>query len=421
MIGSGVRWQSWALVAGCIFVSGYCAANAHGTDDWPRWNGPKCEMISGESGWAKDWEASPPKQLWTVELGTGFSSISVIGERIFTMGRNEANDVVYCLNANSGDIVWKYEYECALLANAHEGGPGSTPTVADGRVYTFSREGHVHCLDANDGSLIWKIFLPDITEVKHPMWGLTSSALVLDDKVLLESGRLVALNKNDGELIWQTEIRKAGYGSPMQFVHEGKTLVATLNNDGLLVVDPTDGKEIAFTEWKTNWLTNSTTPIYFDGKLFISTGYGRGCALFQLEQDKLTEVYSSRAMSNHFNNSVFYQGHIYGISGNSTSGKNCKLVCMNAATGESQWTVGGVGCGSLMIADGQIIVLTDNGAMTCGEANPEKFKANGKLEPLTGRCWTVPVLANGHVYCRNAKGKLVCLELVREPAATPSE
>ena len=190
MIGMSTGWQTLGLGIGCMVASISQVSMARSMDDWPSWNGSNCEMISGEGGWIKNWELSPPKEIWAKELGIGFSSVSVVGDRVFTMGRNGDKDAVYCLNANSGDVVWSFEYECASLANMHEGGPGSTPTVADGRVYTFSREGHVYCLNANDGAVHWKVFLPDITEVKHPMWGLTSSALVLDDKIILESGRL---------------------------------------------------------------------------------------------------------------------------------------------------------------------------------------------------------------------------------------
>ncbi len=422
MIGKNARWRTLGIVVGCVVATISQAANARSPDDWPKWNGAKCEMISAETGWSKDWATNPPKEIWAKELGTGFSSVSVVGERVFTMGRNGDKDVVYCLDAKKGgETIWQFEYACGLIANMHEGGPGSTPTVADGRVYTFSREGHVFCLDANDGSVVWKVFLPDITEVKHPMWGLTSSAIVIDDKIILESGRLVALNKNDGSLIWQTAKRAPGYGSPMHFSHAGESRIATLNNDGLLIVEPVAGKEIAFAEWKTNFQTNSTTPIYFDGKLFVSTGYNRGCALFKIEDDQLTQVYANREISNHMNNSVVYQGNIYGVSGNSSASKNCKLVCLDAATGEAKWSLRGIGCGSLLIADGHLVVLTDDGAMTCGPANAEAFTASGKIEPLKGRCWTVPVLANGHVYCRSAKGKLVCLELDREPTTSSSE
>jgi outer membrane protein assembly factor BamB len=368
-------------------------------------------MISRETGWSKDWTSQPPRQVWTREIGVGFSGISVVGPRIYTMGRDDDKDVVYCLDAATGEVQWTHAYPCELVANMHEGGPGATPTVRDGRVYTHSREGHVHCLDAESGSVIWKVFLPDITEIKHPMWGFTSSPIIVGEFVIIEAGRLVALKQSDGAYAWQTDKRAPGYGSAMQFEHGGKSLVATLNNAGLLVVDPVDGREVAFTEWKTSFLTNSTTPIYFDGKFFISTGYKRGCGLFQFNGDSFKELYTSREMSNHMNNSVYYEGHIFGVSGNSNESRNCRLVCLDAASGEAKWSKRGIGCGSLLIADGHIVLLSDDGSMTCGPANSEGFEGSGKFEALKGRCWTVPTLANGHIYCRTAKGKLVCLEL----------
>jgi outer membrane protein assembly factor BamB len=406
------------IFAAAVAVASACSQLA--ADDWPQWNGSNYEMISRETGWSKDWNAQPPKEIWQKEIGTGFSSVSVVGDRLFTMGRQDDKDAVYCLNATTGDAIWTHTYACELLANMHEGGPGSTPTFSGGHVFTFSREGQVFCLDAADGKVVWSVNLPDITDVKRPGWGLTASPIVVDDKVILEAGRLVALNKNDGSLVWQTANRPAGYGSAIQFVHAGRSLVATLNNEGLLIVDPAGGKEVAFTEWKTSWSTNSTTPIYFNGMFFVSTGYNRGCAVFQFDGDKLTETFANREISNHMNNSVFYQDHIYGISGNSSAARNCKLVCMDAKTGEVNWSKRGCGCGSLIIADGHVLVLTDDGVVTCGPADPSGYSLAGKVQALSGKCWTVPVLANGHLFCRNAKGHLVCLELERDTSAGAS-
>ncbi len=309
--------------------------------------------------------------------------------------------------------------KCALVAVQHEGGPGSTPTVAEGLVYTFSREGHAYCLRAEDGSEVWKAFIPDLTGIKKPIWGLTASPLVLNDKVIYEEGSLVALNKQDGSLIWKTQKRRPGYGSAIAFEFDGKTLVATLDNEGLLIVDPKDGSEVAFTEWKTFFDTNTTTPIYHDGMFFLSTGYKRGCGMFRFDGQTLSEVYTNKNLSNHINNSVIYDGHIYGIDGN--AGQNCRLVCLDAASGEVKWSASGSGCGSLIVADGHLVVLSEKGRMVCGPALPDEFHPSGKFEAVDGKCWTVPVLANGHLYCRTAKGTLACWQLPPKQSSAGDE
>ncbi|MDB4534455.1 PQQ-binding-like beta-propeller repeat protein [Vicingaceae bacterium] len=403
---------SLVLLIGVFWIA--VPSIAQEVHDWPRWSGPNGDMISNESGWQTDWSMGEPERKWTQDIGTGFSSVSVVGDRVFTMGRDGDDDVVYCLNAVDGEKIWEQKYECKLVANMHEGGPGGTPTVTDGKVYTYSREAHVHCFDAESGEPIWDRFLPDETGVKHPTWGFTSSPLVVGDFVYVDAGRIVALNKNTGETIWQTDKMKPGYGSVTSYDHNGTPAVAVLNNAGLYLHDGETGKQISFSKWVTMFDTNSTTPVIEGNKFFVSTGYKRGCGMFELNDGEFSQVFTNRNLSNHMNQSVWYEGHIYGVNGNSNMSRACTLVCMNAETGKIEWSERGMGCGSLMIADGHLIVLGDKGELKCAKASPDGFEPTGSIQVAKGRCWTVPVLANGRVYCRTAKGALVCLELAKK-------
>jgi outer membrane protein assembly factor BamB len=110
-------------------------------------------------------------------------------------------------------------------------------------------------------------------------------------------------------------------------------------------------------------------------------------------------------------NSVLYEGHLYGIDGNSHARRTCEVVCMDAANGKVKWKERGLGCGSLLIADGKLIVLSDEGELVTAPVSTEGFKPTAKARVIEGKCWTVPVLSHGRVYCRNAAGDLVCLDL----------
>lgn len=380
--------------------------------DWPNWRGPEHDGISRETGWSATWPEPGPTQLWKTNVGTGFSSFAVADGRLYTMGHRDADDTVYCLDANTGNEIWKHSYPCALVDNLHEGGPAATPTVDDGRVYTLSKEGELFCLDAAKGDVLWSAKLQDLLGVEMPTWGFSCSPRVWNDLLIVEAGRTCAFNRKTGELAWKTEAFRPGYGSPAIMRHGDKDLAVVLNNDFLLFVQAEDGKEVAKQKWETLFATSSTTPVIDGDTVFVSTGYNQGCALFRLTADNQVErIYQNKVMSNHMANCVLWESFLYGIDGNSSSRRNCEVVCMDAVTGGVKWKHRGLGCGSLLIADGKLVVLGDEGDLVVARASPDEFKITAKAHVIDGKCWTVPVLSHGRLYCRNADGDVVCLDL----------
>ena len=386
-------------------------------DDWSNWRGPRHDGVSLEADWNNDWKSKPPRQAWKVNVGTGFSTVSVVGDRLYTMGNrahgdaNQPHDIVSCLNAKTGKVIWEHAYACKFVDGFHEGGPGATPTVDGDRLYTLSRRGHLFCLSAADGEVKWSKNLLDDLGIKLGEWGMTCSPLVLGEKLIIDAGRIVAYDKQSGKQLWQSKTYRHGYGSPVAFHKNGKAQLTVVNNDALVVADAASGTIVAEHPWETRFVTTSATPVMVDDKIFVSSGYNVGCALLQLNEGELEEVYFSRLMRNHFNNSVLYKGTLYGMDGNSHNARNVQVVAMNAATGRVQWSHRGYGCGSLTIAGDKLLVLSDDGTLALAEATTEKYTELASIEVLNGRCWTVPVLANGRIYCRNADGDLVCLDV----------
>jgi outer membrane protein assembly factor BamB len=402
------RGMKTSLLAIAIWHALGAASRA---DEWPNWNGTFHDGISRETGFSDTWpEAGLPVE-WTHQIGIGFSSMSVVGDRLFAMGHKDGEETVWCLSASSGDVLWTHTYPSALIPNLHEGGPCSTATVDKDRVYTLGKEGQLYCLSVADGKVVWEVKLQEALGVKLPEWGFSSSPLILGNQLILEAGRVASFDKISGKVLWQTDVHDAGYGSAMPFEHKGKTLLATLDCDGLRVVDSSDGQQIAFTEWKSPYRTNATTPIVVQDTIFVSTGYNIGCGLFRLEDQSLNVVYKNTSMRNHFNNSILQEGRLYGFDGNSHNSRNATLSCINFETGEPAWTQRGLGCGSLLIADGKLLVLSEKGELIMAKASPDAWTELARSPFLEGRCWTVPVLANGRLYGRNADGKLVCVTL----------
>ena len=379
---------------------------------WPNWMGPHHDGISSETGWATDWPVEGLRRNWSREIGIGFSSLSIARNRLFTMGHVDGIEHVYCLDANTGQTLWKYSYPSELVDNLHEGGPCSTPTIDGDRIYTVGREGRLVCLDFTTGAILWERLLQRDLGVVMPEWGFSGSPYILGRQLILEAGRVVSYDKLTGKKEWQTSQHKAGYGSAAAFDHGGRTLLATLDCEGLRVTQAADGSPVDFFPWPSPYGTNSTTPIVAGDQIYISTGYNVGCGLFRLDDhQKLNLIYDNRDMRNHFNNSILLDGHLYGFDGNSNLGRVVGLTCMSLESGDVAWRQQDMGCGSLMIVDGKLLILSESGELILAEATPEHYRELARSPFLEGRCWTVPVLFGRRVFGRNAAGLLVCARL----------
>lgn len=411
MIRNGARLGVLAL---CSLV-----VPAEATESsWLRWMGNAENGVSEESGWSTDWPKSGLEVVWEQAIGIGFSSVSMDQGRLFTMGHQDGTETVYCLDQVSGKVNWTHTYPAELVDNLYEGGPGATPTIDGQQVYTLGKEGQLYCLNVADGKIQWQRNLQEDLDVGLPEWGFNSSATIVGDQLIVQGGRVVSYDKTTGDLNWKTDKHTAGYGSAAVLNVDGQTLLATLDSDSLRILRGSDGEQLDSFPWSSPFRTNSTTPIVKDQTLFISTGYGVGCGLFQVDSGKLDLVYDNREMRNHFNNSILYEGNLYGFDGNSNLGRVVRLVCMDHKTGEVFWEKRGLGCGSLMIADGKLVILSERGELVIAEANNQGYRELAEAEILDGRCWTVPVLLAGHVYARNAQGRLVCVQLPKAEDST---
>ncbi|MBL7153092.1 MAG: PQQ-like beta-propeller repeat protein [Phycisphaerae bacterium] len=376
-------------------------------DDWPNWRGPQHDGISYEVNWGGDWATCEPNVLWSEQVGTGFASIAVADGRVYTMGNTSATDRVFCLDANSGEILWTHSYPSALAPNSYEGGPSATPTVADGKVYTLSKHGMAYCLDANDGKILWEKNLVADYGVLPPTWGFAGSAYVDEDLVIYNAGTHgMALYAADGTLAWLTGTNRPGYSTPVPFDWEQRRLLILMGEKTFAAVQARTGQVLWERPWVTRYNANIPDPIVDSDLVFVSTGYQEGSALFDAATNQVTQVWFQASMQTFLNSSVLWQGYLYGPNDNGNA-----ITCVQLSTGAIMWSEGGFGTGSVTLADGKLIILSQGGELCIAEASLAGYREKGKGRILTGKCWSVPVLANGKIYARNAAGKLVCVKL----------
>jgi len=400
------------LLAAAYFI-GLTQARAAAEFDWPRWRGPDVNGISKESGWSTTWPAEGPKRLWKAQLGIGFSSFAVAGKRVYTMGHRDGKDVVWCLDIDTGRELWKHQYTAELDPRLYEGGPNGTPTLDGDRLFTLGRHGQVFCLDAAHGKVVWKSDLMKdhgLTEPGQDWWGFSGSPLVEGDLLILNAGTHgTAFNKKTGKVAWSTGKGANGYASPVPFDAVGRRGVGVFSAKSLGAVDAKTGQELWALPWKTSYEINAADPIFSGGYVFVSSGYRTGGGLFKIDGAKLTEIWRSQEMHNQMNPSLLIGDHLYGISGQERHSGD--LRCVEFMTGKVKWKEPATGMGSVMAADGNLIALSERGELIIAEAKPDAFKALARGQVLGGRCWTVPVLSHGRIFCRNAKGDCVCLDV----------
>lgn len=379
--------------------------------DWPQWRGNNRDGISTEKGWKTSWPTGGPAALWKLNLGPACSSFAVVGEHVYTMGNQKDTDSVYCLDAKTGKTVWQHSYPAPLEPTMFEGGPCSTPTVNGENVYTIGRHGQLFCLNKDTGTVVWTKDLLKEFSAKPIKWGYSGSLLVLGDKVLIDAGApgasAVAFDKTTGKLLWKAGDDIASYSSPIGFQNGGKECVAFFNAAGLVIRDAADGKELSRFPWKTSYDVNPTTPIVSGDKVFIASGYGHGGALLQLSASGVTKVWESKSIKNKMNSSVLWEGNLYGFD-------ESKLTCLDFATGAVKWQQDKLGAGSLILADGKLIVQAEDGNLVIAEASPAAYKELARTQAVPKRSWVIPVLANGRIFCRNNSGDVTCIDVKGE-------
>ena len=374
--------------------------------DWGHYRGPARTGISEETGFRKTFSGQP-KIAWEAEVNVGFGGIAVAAGKAYVIGNADDTDTVYCFDAVTGKEVWTHSYPCKIVANLYEGGPNSTPTIVGDRVYTFGKEGQLACLNAASGEIIWEKRVAE----EHPQFGYSSSPVVVGDRLFLNVGANgMAVNVADGEILWSSGAKAGtGYASVLPFTWGEKEALAIFADNGLACVAPDSGEVAWHFPWKTKYDVHAADPIPIGtDRIFISSGYDRGCALLDISGDTPKKLWEHDKMRNQFSPSILWNGHIFGIDGNNGKGR---LACLNAKTGEVAWGEPKVGFGSLIMADNTFIILNERGYLHMAEASTEAYKEISKVRLGRGRWWAAPTLAHGLLYARSARGNLVCVDL----------
>lgn len=395
-------------------------------DDWPQWLGPNRNSISVERG--ADRLLPTPVRVWTNGVGLGVCSLVVSGGRVITLGhvKGEAKrgtDTVFCLDAATGQVVWQHAYDCRTCVSQDVlfDGPRSTPTVDGNRVYALSLEGHLFCLDAAQGTVTWSRNLTTDLGGRIPVYGYCCSPLVHGSLLLLEvnapDGSHVALDKATGALVWKAVGLHVTCASPVPARMDGRDCAVFLGSDAVLGVDPLTGRELwRRGTWGHAWMGQ----VVWSNCVFVANAsLPRGCGLFCIEKGRSRLLWEdqSRKFQTLHSNVLIHHGYIYGIDNTGTDlqgndNSRSRLKCLSLETGEEKWVRERFGWSNLILFDGMLLILRQVGELVIADASPDGYREIARHQLLDGRSWTVPALANGHLFLRNNAGAIACYQLL---------
>jgi outer membrane protein assembly factor BamB len=397
-----------------MVVSFWTATNA---EDWPQWRGPERDGVSKESGLLKEWPPDGPKLLWTnKEIGKGYSTPSIANGRVYLQSNRGDEEYAMALDAKDGRQLWSVRIgKVGKNVGPQYPGTRTTPTVDGERLYCLASDGELVCLQREDGAIKWLKHLKKDFGGKMGMWAYSESPLIDGDVLVCTPGgkeaTIVALNKNDGSMVWKCAVPggdEAAYSSVVIGEGDGVRQYVQFLAKGLVGVEAKSGKFLWRYKKTIDMGANIPTPVVHDGQVFSSTGRNAGAVikLSGADTNPPPEVWLSKTIRNGLGGVVLVGNQLYGTN-------ERELLCFDFTTGKINWKDKSVGGGAVCCADGHIYLRGATGAVALVEATPEAYREKGRLkqpERSNKPAWPYPVVANGCLYLRD-ENLLYCYDV----------
>ncbi len=367
---------------------------------------------------ARDWQTQPPKLLWRNQVGAAWSSFAVAEHRAITQEQHGALEVVTCYDLKTGEMKWRHSDSTAYESPIAGSGPRATPTIVGERVYAMGATGRLTCLRLDSGARLWSKDVVTDNDAKVNSWGMSGSPLVLDSLVIVSAGgaqgkSLVAYHAQTGARVWSAGDDRAGYSSPQLATLAGVPQILIFNRANVAAHAPDTGEIY----WQQSWPNETecvAQPVPLAGdRVFVSSGYGVGCKLFQISRDEHNAWRSALVWENinlkaKFTNVVEREGFVYGLD-------DGILVCLELATGQRAWKRGRYGHGQLILIDELLLIQAESGEVFLVEANPRAHVELASFHALEGKTWNNPAFAAPYLLVRNDR-EAACYELALAPS-----
>lgn len=369
--------------------------------EWPGFRGPARDGIIRDLQIETDWLTMPPEELWRRPVGPGWSSFAVQGELFYTQEQRGEDEVVSCYNLSTGAQVWLHSDKARFWESNSGAGPRGTPTLKDGRLYTLGGTGILNALDARDGTRLWSRNVAIDTETKIPMWGFSSSPLVVNDLLIVAAaGSLIAYDLGSGAPRWSIPAGGDCYSSPHLMDISGVPQILLQNEAGVFSIKPSNGTILWQHAWPGHPIVQPAQTL--NGDVLVSINDRSGIRRLSIVQESsgwtITERWTSDYVKPYFNDSVVHNGHVYGFDGP-------RIACIDIADGARKWKGGRYGRGQFVLLADQdvLLILSEKGELALVQAMAEEFTEIARIPAIEGKTWNHPVIVRDVLLIRNAQ------------------
>ena len=394
---------------------------ANQPEDWPQLFGPHRTSAVATPVRAI-WGDKGPPLLWTLDVGTGYGSPAVVGDRVVFNHRLDDEEIVQCVDARSGDPIWDHRYATSFKCEMeYSDGPYCTPVIADGDVYTLGGQGQLMCLDLESGDVRWSRDLHTEYELKDDIFPTGSAPGVVGDRLIFNLGAvekeagIIALQRSTGETIWEATDHGLAYCSPMSATIHGQEFVFVVTSVGLVSLDPATGNVDWVIEHRCRapMSYNSVSPLVRGNKVLVVTGPGPGAVCVEVQADRSYQPVwkNRRVIDSQFNTLMLAGDHVYGFTAAGQGG--AELRCIDIDTGELKWKYHSLlRRGQGLIAGGAMIILGERGHLASLVVNDKEPKvlAFTKQPLMSEPCYCAPAISRGRLYLKD-ENRIACFQL----------
>lgn len=386
-----------------------------GDATWTVFRGPSGNGVADVPTGSIDWQANPPKELWRIDVGPGWSSFSYHRGRLFTQEQRGEKEYVTCYRAEDGQLLWSHGDATRFEEVVSGAGPRSTPTVADGRVIALGARAMLSCLDEQSGSVLWQRDLEKEVQAKVPTWAFSGSPLVVGDLAIIYAGGsgdngLIAVETESGRTRWSIASKGENYATPRLFTLSGVECLVFCDSRGVHGLDSSSGQTIWSympRGWKSAPMVDAQQ--IDENRILVALGDGVGMACLHATladgQWKIEENWSTTQLRPSFNDSLISDGMIFGFNQHIYS-------CIDAETGKRKWTGGRYGFGQAILLKNSktIVVASEKGEAIFLQATGDKLTEVHRQMVLDDKTWNHPIAVGNRLFMRNAK-TACCLQL----------
>lgn len=405
-----------SILASLVWFS-LAPAAASGAESWSQWGGPQRNFQVEDVGLADRWPEAGPDVLWRRQLGDGYSGIVYAAETLYTLYRAGDSEILAAIDAGTGSINWKITWSASpkeFMDTEFGPGPHSTPLIVGDRVFAVGATGRMVAVDRARGELLWDRELWGELGGTALERGYAASPLAFRDLVIVPVGgegrAIMAFEQKDGSIAWQAGDHEIAYASPILIQSGGREQLVALLKEEIVGLDPASGRPLWLMPVSDERFVNVATPLFFaDDLLFFDSS--EGARVLRLEevdgQTRPRELWLAKVIGSQLGNVIRQGDHLYGTMGRTAASF---FTAISLSTGEIAWRSREIGDCTLLTAGDKVLALGGDGTLRTVDLSPSGLSIVSETQVFSSRSWTAPTLVGTTLYLRDRQ-EIVAVDL----------